>query len=89
MLSPLLFIAVMDVLGEGERRSLLFELLYGDDLVIMTESLQELERKYMEWKNSLESKGLRVNVGKTKIMIGDGVTPVSKSEIDPCSVRGI
>ena len=67
---------------------MLFELLYADDLVIMAESLQELERKYIEWKNSLESKGLRVNVGKTKIMIGDGVTPVTKSEIDPCSVCG-
>jgi hypothetical protein len=88
VLSPLLFVAVMDVLGEGVRRGLLFELLYADDLVIMAESLQELEGKYIEWKNTLESKGLRVNVGKTKIMIGDGVMPVSKSEIDPCSVCG-
>ena len=88
VLSPLLFVAVMDVLGEGVRRGLLFELLYADDLVIMAESLQELERRYIEWKNSLESKYLRVNVGKMKIMIGVGVTPVSKSEIDSCSVCG-
>ena len=60
VLSPLLFLAVMDVLDEGVRRGLLFELLYADDLVIMAESLQELERKYIEWKNSLDSKGLRV-----------------------------
>ena len=52
VLSPLLFVAVMDVLGEGVRWGLLFELLYADDLVIMAESLQELERKYIEWKNS-------------------------------------
>ena len=54
----------------------------------MAESMQELERKYTEWKNTLESKGLRVNVGKTKILDGDGSKLVPKSEIDPCSVCG-
>lgn len=86
VLSPLLFVTVMDVLSEAVRGGLLLELLYADDLVIMAESLQELERKYTEWKKSLEGKGLRVNVGKTKVMIGDGSKPVLKSEIDPCSV---
>ena len=88
VLSPLLFITVMDVLSEGVRQGLLFELLYADDLVIMAESMQELERMYTEWKKSMESKGLRVNVGKTKIMIGDGAKTVSRSEIDPCSMCG-
>lgn len=88
VLSPLLFITVMDVLSEGVRRGLLFELLYADDLVIIAESMQELEKKYTEWKNSLESKGLRVNVDKTKIMVGDGAKTVYRSEIDPCSVCG-
>ena len=89
VLSPLLFIAVMDVLSEGVREGLLFEILYADDLVIMAESMKELERKYTEWKNSLESKGLRVNVGKTKIMSGDGVKTEVRSEIDPCSGCGL
>ena len=46
VLSPLLFITVMDVLSEGVRRGLLFELLYADDLVIMAESMPELKRRY-------------------------------------------
>ena len=36
--SVLLFMTVMDVLSEGVRDGLLFELLYADDLVIMAES---------------------------------------------------
>ena len=38
VLSPLLFMTVMDVLSEGVRDGLLFELLYADNLVIMAES---------------------------------------------------
>ena len=46
VLSPLLFVVVMDVLSEGVRRGFLYEILYADDLVIMADSLQELESKY-------------------------------------------
>ena len=41
-----------------------------------------------KWKKSLESKGLRVIVGKTKIMVGDGSKLVPKCDIDLCSVCG-
>ena len=88
VLSPFLFITVMDVLSESVREGLLFELLYADDLVLMADSMQELERKYISWKNVLERRGLRVNIGKTKVMIGDGVKSVKKSKIDPCAICG-
>ena len=42
-LSPLLFALVMDVLSEGARKGELFELLYADDLIMMAESMEELE----------------------------------------------
>ena len=47
----------------------MWELLYADDLVIIAKSLKELEDSYCSWKNSIESKGLRVNMKKTKVMI--------------------
>ena len=62
----------MDVLSEGVRRGFLYEILYADDLVIMADILQDLESKYRAWKTSLENRGLRVNVEKTKIMVGEG-----------------
>ena len=46
VLSLLPLVTVMDVLSEGVEDDVLFELLYADDLVIMAESMQELDGKY-------------------------------------------
>ena len=43
--------------------------LYADDLVIIAESLEECVRRLLTCKEAMEKKGLRVNAGKTKIMI--------------------
>ena len=45
--------------------------MYADDLVIITESLEELEGKYTVWKSCMESKGLQVNLAKTMGIISD------------------
>ena len=45
----------------------MWELLYADDLVIIDKRLKE--GSYCSWKNSIESKALRVNMKKTKIMV--------------------
>ena len=37
--------------------------------VIIAKSLNELEDSYCSWKYSIESKGLRVNMKKTKILV--------------------
>lgn len=44
------------------------EILYADDLAITAESLVELKERYLIWKNKIESKGLKVNIRKTKII---------------------
>ena len=68
VLSPLLFIMVMDVLTEDVRDGSLVELLYADDLVLRGVSLYEVMDKYGRWKNVVKGRGLRVNVDKTKCM---------------------
>ena len=40
-----------------------------DDLVITAETLDKLLGKFCFWKTNLETKGLDVNVRKTKIMV--------------------
>lgn len=45
------------------------ELLYDNDLILLTESEVDLEKKFQEWKQSLESKGLEVNLVKTKVLV--------------------
>ena len=44
-------------------------MLYADDLVILAETFEGLMTKMEVWKNGLESNGLKLNMGKTKVMI--------------------
>ena len=69
VLSPLLFIIVLEALSQEFRAGVPWEELYADDLVIIAESLQECVERLQIWRNAMEEKGLRVNAGKTKIMI--------------------
>ena len=69
VLSPLLFIIVLQALSCEFRSGVTWEDLYADDLVIMAESLKECVRRLLTWKEAMEKRGLRVNAGKTKIMI--------------------
>ena len=69
VLSPLLFIIVMDAVCQAVKTGLLMEILYADDLVLMVGSLDELKIKFDRWKEALEKNGLKVNMGKTKLMI--------------------
>ena len=68
VLSPLLFIIVLEALSREFRTGCPWELLYSDDLMISAESMEELLVKVQTWKTEMEKKGLRVNMGKTKIM---------------------
>ena len=89
VLSPLLFAIIIDVLSEDCRKDGLWNLLYADDLVLMGETIEELEELFLAWKVAFEGKGLEVNIAKTKVMQasgGKGVTVEAKE--DPCGVCG-
>ena len=45
VLSPLLFAIVMDVVKKDARNGVLYEILYAGDLVLMSESIEDLQRK--------------------------------------------
>ena len=68
VLSPLLFVAMMEVVTQGVKEGLLWELLYTDDLVLVAQSKEELREKVLRWKEYMELKGLKVNIEKTKVM---------------------
>ena len=63
-----IFIIVMEVLSHEFRIVCTWELLYANDLFIVAESLDELKIRLKNWKEGLEFKGLKVNIGKTKVM---------------------
>ena len=87
VLSPLLFIIVLEALSREFRTGCPWELLYADDLMISAESMEELLVKVQIWKTEMEKKGLRVNMGKTKIMeSGINLDVRKKSGKYPCGV---
>ena len=47
----------------------LSEWLYADDLVLMRETIKGLRNKFLKWKEAFKSKGLKVNLGKSKVMV--------------------
>ena len=89
VLSPLLFAAVMDVVSSEARSGLPSELLYADDLVIMAPTMEQLGRRVADWRASLLGKGLKVNAGKSKVMVGSsGGKMIVYSGKWPCGVCG-
>ena len=87
VLSPLLFIIVLEAFSCEFHSGVLWEDLYADDLVIIAELLEKCVRRLLTWKEAMEEKGLRVNAGKMKIMIcGMGLDPLQSSSEFPCAV---
>ena len=71
VLSPLLFIIVLEAVSREFRTGCPWELLYADDLVLIADTLPELKMKLSSWKEAIEKKGLRINMSKPKILISD------------------
>ena len=88
VLLPLVFAIVVDVVTESVRNSLMSEMMCADDLVLMSETMEGLREKFCKWKEAFESKGLRVNLGKTKVVVSGAEGEVSVSKVDPCGICG-
>ena len=79
VLSPLLFAIVVGLITENARRGVVNELLYADDLVIMSKDMEDLKKRFWNRKDALESKGLKVNTRKTKLMVAGQKANYSKA----------
>ena len=88
VLSRLLFAMVIDEVTETARKCWMKQILYTDDLVLMGETMEELRENFDEWREAFESKGMRVNLGKTKLIVSGMEEKAFDSKIDPCGVCG-
>ena len=61
------------------------EILYVDDLVLMSDRIENLKKKFLKWKETFERKGLNVNLKKTKVMVSSLRGEVLQSKVDPCA----
>ena len=81
------FIIVLEALSRDFRVGVPWELFFADDLVIIATSLEECVERVKAWKEGLESKGLHVNMTKTKFMAsGLGLDILQDSGKFPCAV---
>ena len=91
VLSPFLFALVVDVVTEFAREGVFSELLYADDLVLMSETIEGLRNKFIKWKEAFESKCLKVSLGKTNEMASSSSSitkdNLSKSKVEPRGVN--
>ena len=88
VLSPMLFVMVIDEVTENARKGWMKQLLYAGDLVLMGETMEELRENFDEWREAFESKGMRVDLGKTKLMVSEMEEEAFDSKIGPCGVCG-
>ena len=87
VLNPLLFIIVLEALSREFQTDCPWELLYADDLVIISDTMDELLYNLDFWKKHLEAKDLRVNMEKTKIIIcRKNLHSLKDSGKHPCGV---
>ena len=79
---------MVDVITESVRNGLLSEMLYADDLVLTREMMEGLREKFWKWKEAFETKGLKLDLGKTKVVVSGAEVEVSVSKVDPSGICG-
>ena len=50
--------------------------------------MEGLREKFWKWKEAFESKGLKVNLGKTKVVVSGAEGEVTVRKVDPCGICG-
>ena len=80
------FALVVDVVSELAREGVLGELLYADDLIVMSETVMVLRNKFLKWKEAFVSEGLKASLQKTSDCQLMDYKELSKSKVFLCGV---
>ncbi len=67
-LSPCLFAMVMDRMADDIREEVPRTMMYADDIVICSESKEQVEETLESWRYALERGGMKVNRRKTELV---------------------
>ncbi|KAK6762979.1 hypothetical protein RB195_023618 [Necator americanus] len=86
-LSPLLFILCMDTMTKEIQKQHPWTLLFADDVMLASESRDDLQKQVQSWMDQLQQYGLRLNTSKTEYMecgprIEDGSIRVDGTELN-------
>ena len=88
VISPLIFAIAVDAVTEQARKGLLNEILYADDLMLMSENLEDLRERFQRCRGALERKEMKVNIRKTKMIVSDAEGEIVRSKVDTCGICG-
>ncbi|KAK3559145.1 hypothetical protein QTP86_005023 [Hemibagrus guttatus] len=85
-LSPFLFAIVMDQLSEEVRQESPWTMMFADDIVICSESREQVEENLERWRFALERRGMKVSGSKTEYMCvnereGSGTVRLQSEEV--------
>ena len=58
--------------------------IYADDLVLTNKTIERLRENLWKWKEPFESKGMKMNLGKRKVVVSGVEGEVSVSKVDSC-----
>ncbi|XP_076927188.1 uncharacterized protein LOC143590650 [Bidens hawaiensis] len=67
-LSPFLFEVVLDELSKSIQEIISWCMIFVDDIMIVADSKQDLNRRLEEWRVALERKGLSISRSKTEYL---------------------
>ncbi|KAK3536886.1 hypothetical protein QTP86_027004 [Hemibagrus guttatus] len=85
-LSPFLFAIVMDQLSEEVRQESPWTMMFADDIVICSESREQLEESLKRWRFAVERRGMKISRSKTEFMCvnereGNGTVRLQGEEV--------
>ena len=82
---------MVDVVTELAKEDALSDLLFVDDLVIISERITGLWNKFKKWKEAFESRRLKVSLAKTKVMVNVSIAMYAlyNSNVDSCVVYSL
>ena len=82
---------MVDVVTEFAREHVLGQLLYVDDLVLLSKTIDGLRNILKKWKEVFESQCLKVFFGKPKVLVNRSITMIglSKNEVCLCEICNV
>lgn len=81
VLSPFLFVVIMEILTKNIVEDAPWSMLFADDIVLNAETDKELEQKLEEWRSCLEDSGLKISRAKT-VYMGEGGVKLEDSDVE-------
>ena len=78
-----------DGCGDKEcKNCVLHKTLHAVDLVLISEFMEDLHRTFSLCISTLESKGIKVIINKTTLLVSGTEGEISRSKTDPCGMCG-